>query len=365
VARITSLNQFLARVGGYDVTLFEDMLDTTINLLKDLAENADNPDVAMALIMQNFNDVGSSSAIIYHLRILAASWLKGNPAKFEPFIPEEGGIESYCKNTLELLNKEIEHLGIILLVNVLLRPVSFVLEIVYLDRSPGTQPNYYRFPDEANGQDAMSLGPIIYLLFRPDHYDILYKKPPNIQVNRVASFTHQHDITSNARSLHAFSTVDFSPLAMLPGGFSMPPSDLSPLASLTPSPIAESFAPTPATAWLNPTFEDLPTPTAAAPLPPTSAQMPPPASTPTPPTTASASPAESYPVRFSHEYYRLFPMLDVAPEPSFTTSMFKNSHYNKAHYNNPHFHPEEWSPDDDGSAKAPSKGQKGKFKAET
>ena len=50
-----------------------------------------------------------------------------------------------------------------------------VLEIAYLDRSDGVEVNVHRMPEEANGQSPADLGPIIYLLYRPGHYDILYR----------------------------------------------------------------------------------------------------------------------------------------------------------------------------------------------
>ncbi|KAL6859229.1 hypothetical protein J3F83DRAFT_717548 [Trichoderma novae-zelandiae] len=37
----------------------------------------------------------------------------------------------------QTFNREIEHLGIVGLANLLLRPIDIVLEIAYLDRSPG------------------------------------------------------------------------------------------------------------------------------------------------------------------------------------------------------------------------------------
>src|SRR5262249_50997706 len=120
---------------------------------------------AMAVLMGKFNDRNISNAIIYHLRMLAASYLKANPAAYEPFIPGDTGVGGYCSEALERPDREIEHLGITLLVNVLLKPVGHVLEIAYLDRSPGSQVNVYRFPDEANGRDPADLGPIIYLLY--------------------------------------------------------------------------------------------------------------------------------------------------------------------------------------------------------
>ena len=169
--------------------VYEPMSEETIELLGDIAANMVDPLTAMSILTNKFNDPNSANSIIYHLRLLAASWLRENAETYEAFTAAEGGIQPYCNDVLERVDREIEHLGIVSLVNILLKPVGFVLEIAYLDRSPGSQVNTYRFPEEANNQDPMTLGPMIYLLFRPDHYDILYRRPlssVDIQVNRVS-----------------------------------------------------------------------------------------------------------------------------------------------------------------------------------
>ncbi|CAI0655343.1 unnamed protein product, partial [Colletotrichum noveboracense] len=382
IARITSLNQYLLNIGGYDRMLFEDMVDETIALLRDLANSITNPQLAQQIVLQRFNDQDASNAIIYHLRLLASSWLKGNPDDYAPFIPGETGIAGYCAE-LERPNREIEHLGLQLLVQVLLKPVNMVLEIAYLDRSAGSQVNSYRMPSETMGQDPANLGPIIYLLYRPDHYDILYKSPPNpaplnLQVNRATSFSHRQEIMPVAPSLHTFANMDYSPLAMLPG-FGGPPSGLSSVLSslgspTSTSPMPDAYDATPQSPWMTTPYSDhIPQQQQPVPTP-----RPQPQSTPQPQQSASTSGKSSQPVdyqlRFSHQCWHLSgsssaqpSMLSSQPsfpEPSFTTAMFKNSHFNKAHYQNPHFHPEEWTPDDEAHERLPPAKKKGRIKSE-
>ncbi|CRK47568.1 hypothetical protein BN1723_007625 [Verticillium longisporum] len=378
LARLTSLNNYIANVGGYDFELFEDMVHETLSLIKDLADVVTDSATAMALLMTRFNDAQCSNAIVYHLRLLAGSWLKGNANDFEPFLVGSGGLLQWCNENIEVPDREIDHIGITLLANILLKPIGFVLEITYLDRTPGSQANVYRLPEEATGQDPANLGPIIYLLYRPAHYDILYHKmssrfpnpaagapaPLELQVNRAMSFSQQHEVASATPSLHNFSTVDFSALAMLPG-FSGPPSAMSSLASPTAvSPMHNAYDPSPQTPWLSAPFSDSamqqtapPAPSAALGLLRTQPRQPPPSST----TGSQAAPSKpsqpvDYQLRFSSQCFHLknspaepTSMLSQNgyTEPNFTTTMFKNSHFNKAHYNNPQFHPEEWVPDDE------------------
>ncbi|CAI4211252.1 unnamed protein product [Parascedosporium putredinis] len=357
VARITSLNQVLIST-GYSTFVFEDMVEETVRLLKDIAARMMDPNAAMAVLMDRFNDRECSNALIYHFRLLAGACLKSYPAMYEPFIPADLGVAGYCSDVLERIDREIEHLGIILLVNMLLKPINLILEIAYLDRSPGSQVNIYRFPDGAETQEP-AVGSVIYLLYRPDHYDLLYRPTVNIQVNRVASFSHQ-PIESHAR-LDAFSTVDFEPLNIIPG-FSYASTSMSALESqgLSPTMGGGNFVAVGPSAWMHPsTF------TSTRPCGGTDASA------------LEASRCSWYSSRVSCTRSERSGYISIAlqpgvfqargsnfTEPGFTTAMFKNSHYNKAHYNNPDFHPEEWVPDDDCGERSGSSGGQGPRKLE-
>lgn len=331
--RVVQLNDFILNIGGYSPYVYEDMVEETQILYQEILSVLPNADAAMALLTAKFNNPDSANAIIYHLRLLAASWLKGNVDQYEHFIQGHGSVQAYCSEWIEPPDREIDHLCIALLFNVLLKPAGMVLEVAYLDRSEGQEVNNYRLPEEARGQDLANLGPVICLLYRPDHYDILYRPPPaplNIQVNRATSFSHEHQITSNISSLGSFAALDISPLAMIPG---FGDSGISPLAGPDASPLADPYAPSPQSPWM------------AQPFGPSLSQHQ--AATPSPPQPAMATPVGpmNHPLRFSK--YNFPGMVENAPvsEQTFSTVTFKNSHFNTAHYNNPNFQPEEYRPD--------------------
>lgn len=218
---------------GFETWAYEDMVDATFDLLKKLADSIDGGLRDNSIIIDSLNIPEISNAIVYHFRLLASSTLRLYPAEYEPFIPDGLGVEGYCKTWLEPSFNEIEHLGMSLLVDVLFKPISFAVEIVYLDRSEGDQVNIHRF-----GADESPGVPTIHLLYRPGHYDILYKHSNNsarakqilddaprhsdIQVHRASSFAHQHEsAASNQMAMDGFSGLDMSVLSHIPG-FSMP-----------------------------------------------------------------------------------------------------------------------------------------------
>ncbi|KAI1392491.1 cysteine proteinase [Hypoxylon trugodes] len=340
LARVTSLNEFIENIGGHSAWLFEDMVSVTFDLFNAIANAMSAGQDAMPFVIEKFNNPELSQSIVYHQRLLASSWLKGNYAQYEPWIT--GGVEGYVQDTIMPIDREIDHIGVVLLHDVLLKPANIVLEIAYLDRSEGVEVNVHRMPEEANGQDPSLLGPIIYLLYRPGHYDILYRDsviqaapippaPTTLSINRATSFTHHHEIESTMPPLQDYS-VDMSALALIPG-FAAP--EMSPLGSPTaPSPMTDPYAPSPQSPWMPQGYtEGLP----AAPPP----------QQPSPPHQQPTTPMTVHPLRFSKYNFPDLVETSSFHEPSFTTNTFKNSHFNVAHYNNMNFQPEMYRPDAD------------------
>lgn len=357
--RLAAENTRLGEIGGYDY--YEDFADEFFDTLKDIGSNVGNPPVAHALLHQKWNDANTTAGMIYYMRLLAATFLKSESERFDPFIADSGGVRAYCNHSIEVINREIEHLGIVALTSVLLVPNNFVLEIAYLDRSPGSQVTTYRVPEEANNQDDASLGPVINLLYRPDHYDILYRVmpqqqiPTDIQVLRVGNISDNAGIASAPMDLNAFSTGNFDALSMIPGfsatGMGMPPDGGGP-------PVNDGFPPSQQQSpWfgLTASTPTPPQPQVVTPGPPPNPSLSPQiAGGPRPPPGMGAQPgmmpgaSPECTIRFSRVQLEYDGGNMGHPEPfQVTTSTFKNSVWNRAHFGNPDFHPEEWSPEDE------------------
>lgn len=397
IARIISLNNFLTTTGGYDDWMIEEFTEATITLMRELAETTEtSPLETEELLRIRFNDADSSNHIIYHLRMLAISWLKDNIASYSPWIPDEMSVERYCETSLQGVNQEIDHLGMTLLIAVLLKPVGFAVEIVYLDRSEGSQANSHFYPvEDINGIP----GPTIYLLYRPSHYDILYKDvsvhslptiPQNtvIQVNRATNFQESHIPQNTPASMGNFGQVDMSLLACIPGfqlsqlppqpsHHSYPPQFQQPLEnSYAHSPMSSSIS------SMSPGTSSTPTSTstnsASYPVQPHSSSLispilaSPHASFPPATVGTTQLPSPRRPSFSSRTSYSGHPSLSSdfsSPTSTFRpskyeweaavqegpvilqTSTFRNSHFNPAHYSNANFQPEEWAPE---SEHAPS-----------
>lgn len=136
--RLLELNDYIRDVGGYDPYVYEDMVEETDILFDAILKALPDTQQAIRILTDAFNDDGAGNAIIYHLRLLTASYLKGNVGVYEGFIAHDGGVLGYCQEWIERPNCEIDHLRVEVLASILLKPSDIVLEIAYLDRSNGS-----------------------------------------------------------------------------------------------------------------------------------------------------------------------------------------------------------------------------------
>ncbi|KAI1343439.1 cysteine proteinase [Xylariaceae sp. FL0016] len=356
----------IAKISDSD-TLISDLAEATDVLFSDLiaAMSEGGRDPTATLISKfNFDDEYQSPAmIIYHQRLLARYEMMSKPDDYMHFVPEQGrspteALTHHIEQTITGLNREMEHIGVQALANILLKPAGIGLEIAYLDRSEGHAVNTLRFTTDDslfNWDQAYAAGRVVQLLYRPDHYDILYSSdqslhathmppaPISIQVNR-ATFGSHHDFQSNVPSLGEFSTVDMSALAMIPGFEAAGMSPLGTTTSVSP-PMTDPYAPSPQSPWMAQPFPE------AIPAPP-SQQPSPPQQQPTTPLTVQ------HQLRFSKYNFPNLPEMaetSTSHEPAFMTNTFKNSHFNVAHYNNMNFQPEMYRPDAEEDSAALSK----------
>ncbi|KAL9603590.1 MAG: hypothetical protein Q9219_001093 [cf. Caloplaca sp. 3 TL-2023] len=187
IARLTSLNNLLDSV-GYQRDIYEDFIEETVQTLKHIASSPGNPDGG-ATILARMNDENVCSAIIMHFRMISAAWMKNHSESFLPYtgIPS---IDQYCAARIEPYAVEIDNVGLQAFFEAVLKPAGLALQVLYLDRSPGKQVNEINWPAEPLNPVSTYAGtPTIRLLYRPGHYDILYK-PEDIPILSATAVTN-------------------------------------------------------------------------------------------------------------------------------------------------------------------------------
>lgn len=99
--------------------------------------------------------------------MITSVWMRKYAEAYQPFLNDQT-VEEYCSTQIDPFQQEIEHHGIHALLDVLIKPAGFAVEIVNLDRSAGAKANVHRFePTDSAGTPLYGNPPTIRLLLRP------------------------------------------------------------------------------------------------------------------------------------------------------------------------------------------------------
>lgn len=146
---------------GFQTLAFEDFYETTVEQFMMLPKYRHDPD--MLLVQFQSNEI--SNAIVMHLRFIASAYLRLHAPEYEPFLIDEMiSIDDFCSMHVEAFGRESDHLQIIALTKALDMPI----DVIYLDGGQGDAA-VHSFNDDTPKEP-------LTLIYRPGHYDILYKK---------------------------------------------------------------------------------------------------------------------------------------------------------------------------------------------
>lgn len=99
-------------------------------------------------------------------QFLTSAWMKTRPENYAAFLDKP--VTDYCAQHIEPYGVEIDHVGLMALIDCLVLPAGFAVEIHYLDRSPGDEVNIHRFAKlEGEGVLTAPDAPVLRLLYRP------------------------------------------------------------------------------------------------------------------------------------------------------------------------------------------------------
>ncbi|KAE8374399.1 peptidase C65 Otubain-domain-containing protein [Aspergillus bertholletiae] len=301
--RIKSLNLLLDQV-GHDEHLYEIFVDATEQIFSQILDAIQN-------------GVRDDSFLL-----LTSAWMKLNPHRYQAFLSLP--LDQYCATRIETVKTEIDEVGLQALVDGVIEPSGFAVEILYLDRSEGDAVTPHMLTP------ARPSVATIRLLYRPGHYDLLYQAEPTVNMEPVVNY--QYAMTSNYTPWDQ-GALSFDVNSSL---MSIPNLMMDPTFGLATSPIpaapTNSFrVSSPPDVYSSPIHSSPPVPVASPP----------------PPRMSAPPPMSSLPSRSSDgPQIRLNPLV-MKPNLSHSlpvTTPFKNSPYNQAHFQNQDFEPIHWEP---------------------
>lgn len=126
--------------------------------------------------------------------------MKKYPDQYQPYI--DMPVHQYAQAKIEPAVCELEEVGLSAMLAVLVSPAGLAAEVHYLDRSPGETINVIQYGWTGSERPSAK----IRLLYRPGHYDILYKAEDLVTTKSISQ-TQQQDVLvalnhSQSETLH-------------------------------------------------------------------------------------------------------------------------------------------------------------------
>ncbi|XP_034827302.1 ubiquitin thioesterase otubain-like [Maniola hyperantus] len=151
---------------GFPQFTVEDFYETFMEVVQRVGEHAGGSTEELASIREElhdkFNKQGYSDYIVVYLRLITSGQLQTQHDFYQNFIEGPRTVTEFCRQEVEPMYKESDHIHIIALCNAL----NAGVRVKYMDRGEGSQVTAHEFPEGAV--------PLVHLLYRPGHYDILY-----------------------------------------------------------------------------------------------------------------------------------------------------------------------------------------------
>ncbi|GAA5882335.1 hypothetical protein JCM3774_005073 [Rhodotorula dairenensis] len=191
---------------GFEPIVWEDFWEPLRDLLGKMGpeekdggtRKANEPRLSREALLAAFNDQETNSCIIVILRLITSAYLRTHEDEFSPFLfaleddprfLQQGGVtmRDFCERGVEAVSQEADHLAI----TALTRALHVPLRIAYLDQSvlpydgapsdPYPDPNasgpvevnFVEFEEDAAEKGEQGIEGA--LLYRPGHYDMLYR----------------------------------------------------------------------------------------------------------------------------------------------------------------------------------------------
>ncbi|XP_050347335.1 ubiquitin thioesterase otubain-like [Nymphalis io] len=151
---------------GFPQFTVEDFYETFMEVIQRVGEQAGGTLEELGSIREElhdkFNKQGYSDYIVVYLRLITSGQLQTQHDFYQNFIEGSRTVTEFCRQEVEPMYKESDHIHIIALSNAL----NVGVRVRYMDRGEGSQVIAHDFPEGAK--------PLVHLLYRPGHYDILY-----------------------------------------------------------------------------------------------------------------------------------------------------------------------------------------------
>lgn len=168
---------------GFQELVFSDAMELLQEQVTAIRRSDSAPRLALPQLEGAMRDEMVSNMIVVLLRFITSAEIQRRQEFFAPFImgmhDDVLDVANFCHRHVEPMGEESDHVHIVALTDALLVPVR----VLYLDNSnrgadyggadAGVKPNSHDFiPEPLASPEPCQ--PVVHILYRPGHYDILY-----------------------------------------------------------------------------------------------------------------------------------------------------------------------------------------------
>ncbi|KAK8916115.1 Ubiquitin thioesterase otubain-like [Platanthera zijinensis] len=160
---------------GYTEFTYEDFFSIFKEQLESVLQGKETS-ISTEELLSRSRDQFVSDYVVMFFRFVTSGEIRKRAEFFEPFITglTNTSVEQFCKSSVEPMGEECDHVHIIALSDAL----GVAIRVVYLDRSScdngPVAVNHHDFIPAASADGSTE--PFVTLLYRPGHYDILYRR---------------------------------------------------------------------------------------------------------------------------------------------------------------------------------------------
>ncbi|PKU75085.1 ubiquitin thioesterase otubain-like [Dendrobium catenatum] len=160
---------------GYTEFTYEDFFSIFMEQLESVLQGKE-ASISMEELLSRSRDQFVSDYVVMFFRFVTSGEIRKRAEFFEPFIAglTNTSVDQFCKSSVEPMGEECDHVHIIALSDAL----GVAIRVVYLDRSScdkgALAVNHHDFVPTASADESTE--PFVTLLYRPGHYDILYRR---------------------------------------------------------------------------------------------------------------------------------------------------------------------------------------------
>lgn len=118
------------------------------------------------VVLEHFREQFFTEYCVTYFRFLASLCLKTHADEYAPFVPTGVSIDQFCKEEVDAVRSDADHLQMTALTRIL----GLGVDVSYLDQSETPDGTINTIVFDNNGESPI----VAHLIYRPGHFDVAF-----------------------------------------------------------------------------------------------------------------------------------------------------------------------------------------------